>query len=182
MLRKTLSIVLITSTAFAGTAMSTTDNLDFKPTTLSPTAEPIHPGRFEPTWESLGHYQVPDWFRDAKFGIWAHWGPQCQPEQNDWYARHMYVPEHWQYKAHIAKYGHPSKFGFKDVIHEWKAEKFLQLEQLFPYTDPAAKIQYGIPFGSAASTDARCSGVTSGWPAIRASRAIPWRTSWAFSV
>jgi hypothetical protein len=48
-------------------------------------------GRFQPTWESLaGSYQVPDWFRDAKFGIWAHWGPQCQPEMGGWYAQKMY--------------------------------------------------------------------------------------------
>ena len=51
----------------------------------------VAPGPFQPTWESLaGNYQVPDWFRDAKFGIWAHWGPQCQPEMGDWYAQKMY--------------------------------------------------------------------------------------------
>jgi alpha-L-fucosidase len=43
-------------------------------------AEPIAPGKFQPTWDSLKQYQVPDWFRNAKFGIWAHWGPQCEPE------------------------------------------------------------------------------------------------------
>lgn len=87
-------------------------------------AEPIPAGKFQPTWESLAEYQCPDWFRDAKFGIWAHWGPQCQPAAGDWYARHMYAEGHHQNKAHIAKYGHPSEFGFKDVIHEWKAEKW----------------------------------------------------------
>jgi alpha-L-fucosidase len=87
-------------------------------------SEPVAPGKFQPTWESLSQYQVPDWFRDAKFGIWAHWGPQCQPAEGDWYARHMYVQGHGQYKSHVAKYGHPSEFGFKDVIHEWKAEKW----------------------------------------------------------
>ena len=49
--------------------------------------EPMQPDPFAPTWESLAKYQVPEWFRDAKFGIWAHWGPQCEPEQGDWYAR-----------------------------------------------------------------------------------------------
>src|SRR5471030_1525524 len=78
--------------------------------------------KFEPTWDSLKQYQTPDWFRDAKFGIWAHWGPQCQPEQGDWYAQRMYQPANAVYKFHVEKYGHPSKFGFKDVIHEWKAE------------------------------------------------------------
>ena len=87
-------------------------------------AEPVTPGKFQPTWESLSQYQCPEWFRDAKFGIWAHWGPQCQPEAGDWYARHMYVEGNGQNKIHLAKYGHPSEFGFKDVIHEWKAEKW----------------------------------------------------------
>jgi alpha-L-fucosidase len=91
---------------------------------VSTGTEPVAQGKFQPTWESLSQYQCPEWFRDAKFGIWAHWGPQCQPEAGDWYARHMYVEGNGQYKAHLAKYGHPSEFGFKDVIHEWKAEKW----------------------------------------------------------
>ena len=44
-------------------------------------------GTFKPDWASLAQYTVPDWYRDAKFGIWAHWGAQCQPEDGDWYAR-----------------------------------------------------------------------------------------------
>lgn len=55
---------------------------------------PVTPGPFQPTVESLKGYQAPDWFRDAKFGIWAHWGPQAVPGQGDWYARWMYVPGH----------------------------------------------------------------------------------------
>ena len=50
-----------------------------------------HGGTFEPTRESLQAYRIPDWFRDAKFGIWAHWGPQSAIEDGDWYARNMYV-------------------------------------------------------------------------------------------
>src|SRR3982750_2156949 len=64
----------------------------------------------QPTWESLQTYQVPEWYRNAKFGMWAHWGPQCQPEAGDWYARGMYQEGSWQYKIHLEKYGHPSKF------------------------------------------------------------------------
>ncbi|HTL71661.1 MAG TPA: alpha-L-fucosidase [bacterium] len=85
---------------------------------------PIASGPFLPDWNSLTNYQTPEWFRDAKFGIWAHWGPQCQPEQGDWYARNMYVQGGGQYKSHLAEYGHPSTNGFKDVIHAWKAEHF----------------------------------------------------------
>jgi alpha-L-fucosidase len=81
-------------------------------------------GKFSPDWESLKQYQTPEWFKNAKFGIWAHWGPQCQPEQGDWYARGMYEEGSWQYKWHVQNYGHPSVFGFKDVINEWKAEKW----------------------------------------------------------
>lgn len=94
---------------------------------------------FKPTWDSLTQYQVPDWFRDAKFGMWAHWGPQCQPEYGDWYARGMYQEGSSQYKYHVQKYGHPSKFGFKDVIHEWKAENWDPEELLGLYKKAGAK-------------------------------------------
>lgn len=84
----------------------------------------IEQGPFSPTWESLRTYQCPDWFRDAKLGIWAHWGPQCVPMYGDWYARHMYCEGHAQYLHHWRKWGHPSKHGFKDVAALWKAEKW----------------------------------------------------------
>lgn len=81
-------------------------------------------GPFQGTRESLANYRSPEWFRDAKFGIWAHWGPQSAAEYGDWYARNMYIEGHRQYKYHVERYGHPSKFGFKDIIPTWKAEKF----------------------------------------------------------
>lgn len=87
-------------------------------------SEPVAAGPFQPTWESLKQYRTPEWFRDAKFGIWAHWGAQCQAEAGDWYARGMYQEGSGQYKSHLAHYGHPSTNGFKDVIHAWKAEKW----------------------------------------------------------
>ncbi|MGN6211077.1 alpha-L-fucosidase [Parafilimonas sp.] len=86
--------------------------------------ERITTGPFEPTWDSLKQYKVPAWFQDAKFGVWAHWGAQCQPEHGDWYARGMYEEGSDHYNFHLKKYGHPSKFGFKDVINEWKAENW----------------------------------------------------------
>jgi alpha-L-fucosidase len=89
---------------------------------VSTQAEPMAPGKFQPTWDSLKQYQVPDWFRNAKFGIWAHWGPQCEPEDSDWYARNMYIQGHRQNLYQVAHWGPPSQFGFKDVIHSWKAE------------------------------------------------------------
>ena len=81
-------------------------------------------GRFKPTEESLKTYEYPQWFRDAKFGIWAHWGPQSVPRQGDWYARKMYLQGSPDYEYHVAHYGHPSKFGYKDIIKLWKAEKW----------------------------------------------------------
>jgi alpha-L-fucosidase len=91
---------------------------------VSTTNEPVTPGKFQPTWDSLHQYQCPDWFRNAKFGIWACFGPQNVPEDGDWYARNMYVEGSRQNKYHVANYGPPSQFGFKDVIHVWKAENF----------------------------------------------------------
>ncbi|WP_372938156.1 alpha-L-fucosidase, partial [Seonamhaeicola sp.] len=85
------------------------------------------------TWDELAEqYQCPEWFRDAKFGIWFHWGPQAVPEQGGgWYARHMYMQDvgrqtfgKMAYPYHLMTYGHPSEFGYKDVINLWKAEKF----------------------------------------------------------
>ena len=80
--------------------------------------------QFEPTFDSLREYRAPEWFRDAKFGIWSHWGPQSVPMFGDWYARNMYIQGTPQYEYHLRHYGHPSKFGYKDICALWKAEKF----------------------------------------------------------
>ena len=79
---------------------------------------------FEPSFESLRTYAAPEWFRDAKFGIWSHWGPQSVPMFGDWYARNMYIQGQPQYEYHLRHYGHPSKFGYKDICALWKAENF----------------------------------------------------------
>ena len=82
------------------------------------------PIKFTPTFDSLNTYECPSWFRDAKFGVWSHWGPQSLPMYGDWYARHMYIEGSSQYLYHLRHYGHPSEFGYKDVCALWKAEKF----------------------------------------------------------
>ena len=85
----------------------------------------IAPGPFQPTWESLkAGYKAPDWFRDAKFGIWNHWTAQCVPEQGDWYARRMYLQGDNAYDFHMKTYGHPSKFGWMEMNNLWKAERW----------------------------------------------------------
>jgi alpha-L-fucosidase len=98
-----------------------------------PLQNPANSGPFQPTWDSLKNYkQAPEWFRDAKFGIWAHWDAQSVPEaENGWYGRGMYeykVQETGKtsptYTYHLAHYGHPSKFGFKDIDNLWRAENW----------------------------------------------------------
>jgi alpha-L-fucosidase len=84
---------------------------------------------FTPDWASLHHYTVPEWYRDAKFGIFLHWGVFSVPETSCWYAREMYLQGGTGdgdrvYRYHLEHYGHPSKFGFKDLIPLWKAEKW----------------------------------------------------------
>jgi alpha-L-fucosidase len=85
---------------------------------------PIASGPFQPEFESLAQYQCPEWFRDAKLGIWAHWGPQAVPMMGDWYARRMYIEGDADYKDHLERWGHPSEHGYKDLIPLWKAEKW----------------------------------------------------------
>lgn len=63
--------------------------------------EKMQEGEFEPTWESLQNYKVPEWFRNAKFGIWAHWGPQCVEGSGDWMARSLYLEGSREYKHHV---------------------------------------------------------------------------------
>lgn len=98
---------------------------------VSEEQEQMQRGQFEPTWESLETHETPEWFRDAKFGIWAHWGPQCVEGTGDWMARSLYFEGSREYEYHVAHYGHPSEVGFKDVLPLFKAEKW----------DPEALVQ-----------------------------------------
>ena len=86
--------------------------------------EKMAEGQYQPQWESLKKHKTPEWFRDAKFGIWAHWGPQCVEGSGDWMAREMYIEGSHAYKYHVEHYGHPSEFGFKDILPLFKAEKW----------------------------------------------------------
>ncbi|MCX6929224.1 MAG: DUF2341 domain-containing protein, partial [Verrucomicrobia bacterium] len=87
-------------------------------------AEPVGVS-FEPTVESLKQYETPEWYEDAKLGIYMHWGPQSVPGvATTWYARWMYEQGSEGYRYHVATYGHPSKFGYKDVCKLFTASKF----------------------------------------------------------
>jgi alpha-L-fucosidase len=86
---------------------------------------PIASGPFEPTWESIekNYPGEPAWLREAKFGIWVHFGPQSAGESGDWYARKLYTPGTSAYKNHLKKYGHPSESGYKEVLRNWNPTK-----------------------------------------------------------
>ena len=82
-------------------------------------------GPFRADWESLQRYKLPDWYKDAKFGIFIHWGAYAVPAfGSEWYPRQMYIQGSDEYKHHIATYGAQDKFGYKDFIPMFKAEKF----------------------------------------------------------
>ena len=102
-------------------------------------------GPFGPTWDSLSQYECPEWYRDAKFAIWNHWSPQCVPEDGDWYARHMYGGNMWdksqpQYHYHLEHYGHPSKFGYKDLCAQWTMLNWNPEELMDLYVRAGAKM------------------------------------------
>jgi alpha-L-fucosidase len=112
---------------------------------------PVHEGKFKPTDASLKQYKYPEWFRDAKFGIWSHWGPQAVSGNSDWYAREMYQGDYYDcekgvykqanpaYTYHQKQYGHPSEFGFKDILPLWKAGKWNPEELMKLYKKAGAK-------------------------------------------
>ncbi len=115
--------------------------------------------KFEPTLESFKQYKYPEWFRNAKFGIWAHWGPQAVPRQGDWYARKMYESDikdrktnlptgkpSKEYLYHLEHYGHPSTFGYKEIIGLWKAEKWNPEQLMKLYKKVGAK--YFVSMGT----------------------------------
>lgn len=87
--------------------------------------EVIARGRFKDTWESLSRYTVPEWYRDAKFGIFIHWGIYSVPAFcGEWYSRNMYFREKPEFEYHIKTYGPQKDFGYKDFIPMFKAENF----------------------------------------------------------
>jgi len=102
---------------------------------------PITPGPFEPTWESIerNYPGEPTWLRDAKFGIWVHFGPQSAGESGDWYARKLYVQGSRANKNHVKKYGHPSEAGYKEVLRDWNPIKLNPAKLTRIYRDAGAK-------------------------------------------
>jgi alpha-L-fucosidase len=122
-------------------------------------------GPYRAEWPSLQTHPMPDWFRDAKFGIFIHWGVYSVPAfANEWYSRNMYVPESEAFKHHVATYGPQSKFGYKDFIPKFKAEKFNAAGWVDLFARAGAR--YIVPVAE------HCDGF-----AMYASRLTPWNVA-----
>ena len=112
--------------------------------TQSALAQTVSSGTFSATLESLRNYTIPDWFADAKFGIWSHWGPQSAVGDGDWYARNMYVEDSPQYKYHLQRFGPQSKVGYKDLIHLFTAERWDPEHLMDLYAKAGAKYFFSM--------------------------------------
>src|SRR6185369_16093046 len=86
---------------------------------------PVAAGPYKADWKELGQaYSTPQWWRDAKFGAWAHWDPQSMPEQGDWYALRMYQQGSADYNYHLSHFGDPSEYGYKDICKNWVIDQW----------------------------------------------------------
>lgn len=97
--------------------------------TLAAIDQTIAKGSFKPDWESLKTHTDPEWFRDAKFGIYTHWGPvtvgaEDGPAGGQWYGHSMYDSNSPTFNYHRKKYGDQHTVGYKDMVPKFTAEKF----------------------------------------------------------
>lgn len=100
----------------------------------------INEGKFKDNWDSLSQFKVPDWYRNAKFGIFIHWGIYSVPAfGSEWYSRNMYIQGSKEFEHHIKTYGNQKEFGYKDFIPMFKAEKFDADEWAQLFEDAGAK-------------------------------------------
>ena len=101
---------------------------------------PVTVGPYPSNWGGLSRlYTVPEWWREAKFGAWAHWDPQSMPEQGDWYARGMYMQGNKQYEYNLKNFGHPSEYGYKDICNNWVIDKWKPEELMDLYVEMGAR-------------------------------------------
>ncbi len=112
----------------------------------------IASGPFSADWKSFTADKIqrePSWWREAKIGVWFHWGPQSMGRNGDWYARFLYqqAPQgrqgrangRWMYDQHLKQFGHPSEFGYMDVLNAWKAPKFDAARLMKLYAESGAR-------------------------------------------
>jgi alpha-L-fucosidase len=104
----------------------------------------LTPGPFQASWPSLKAYTIPDWFADAKFGIWSHWGPQSAVGDGDWYARNMYIQGSKQNLYHVQRFGPPSKVGYKDLVPLFTADKWDPEHLMDLYVKAGAKYFFSM--------------------------------------
>jgi alpha-L-fucosidase len=107
-------------------------------------SDSLAPGPFAGTMDSLRTFQIPEWFSDAKFGIWSHWGPQSAIGDGDWYARNMYIQGSEQYEYHLQRFGPPSKVGYKDLIPLFTAERWDPNHLMDLYVKAGAKYFFSM--------------------------------------
>ena len=101
---------------------------------------PVAKGQYPADWKGLSRlYTVPEWWREAKFGAWAHWDPQSMPEQGDWYARGMYIQGNRQYEYNLKNFGHPSEYGYKDICHNWVIDRWNPAELMDLFVEMGAR-------------------------------------------
>ena len=101
-------------------------------------------GRFRDNWESLSQYQEPEWSKNAKFGIFIHWGVYSVPAYgSEWYSRNMYIQGSHEFEHHVKTYGPHKDFGYKDFIPMFRAEKFNAHEWAKLFSDAGAR--YVVP-------------------------------------
>jgi alpha-L-fucosidase len=107
---------------------------------------PMAKGPFEPTWQSINdHYTAyPAWLREAKFGIWVHFGPQASGMSGDWYAQRMYIEKEEAYKNHLRDFGHPATpgHGYKDILRTWNPAKYNPSQLVKLYHDAGARFLF----------------------------------------
>jgi alpha-L-fucosidase len=112
----------------------------------------IAPGPFAADWKTFTADKLkaePDWWRQAKVGVWFHWGPQSMGRNGDWYARFLYqqppqgrkgrANDRTMYDEHLRRFGHPSEFGYMDVLNAWKTPKFDAGKLMDLYADSGAR-------------------------------------------
>jgi alpha-L-fucosidase len=102
------------------------------------------PGPYTNSLDSLKAYAIPDWFADAKFGIWSHWGPQSAVGEGDWYARRMYIEGEPQYESHVKRFGPQSKVGYKDLIPLFTASRWDPEHLMDLYAKAGAKYFFSM--------------------------------------
>lgn len=105
----------------------------------------INAGAFQADWDSLCRWQAPLWFREAKFGIFIHWGLYSIPaHSNEWYPRNMYIKGREEWEWHRKTYGEQKDFGYKDFIRMFKAEKFRPKEWIHLFKEAGARYIFPV--------------------------------------